>query len=91
MKPVDELHVTWQQDPAYREAYDALEEEFALAHAFLSARAQAGLTQEQLAERMHTSQSFIARLESGKVSPSTRTLFRFAKATGHTLHISFER
>ncbi len=91
MKTVDELHQTWQHDPTYQEAYDALEEEFALAHAFLAARTQSGLTQEQLAERMHTSQSFIARLESGKVSPSTRTLFRFARATGHRLHISFDR
>jgi transcriptional regulator with XRE-family HTH domain len=48
------------------------------------------LTQEQLAERMHTTQSVIARLEGGHVRPSTRTLERFAQATGTRLKISFE-
>jgi ribosome-binding protein aMBF1 (putative translation factor) len=42
----------------------------------IEARAHAGLTQEQLAERMHTTQAVIARLESGRVKPSTRTLER---------------
>jgi len=50
----------------------------------------AGLTQEQLAERMHTTQAVIARLESGRVKPSTRTLERLAAATGMRLRISFE-
>jgi transcriptional regulator with XRE-family HTH domain len=39
---------------------------------------------------MKTTQSTIARLESGRGRPSTRTLTRFAKATGHRLKISFE-
>lgn len=39
---------------------------------------------------MKTTQSMIARLESGRGLPSTRTLGRFAKATGHRLKISFE-
>jgi transcriptional regulator with XRE-family HTH domain len=56
----------------------------------IEARAQAGLTQEQLAERMKTTQAVIARLESGRVKPSTRTLERFAAATGMKLRISFE-
>ena len=49
-----------------------------------------GLSQEELARRMETAQSTIARLESGRGRPSTRTLDRFAKATGHRLKISFE-
>jgi transcriptional regulator with XRE-family HTH domain len=56
----------------------------------IEARGRAGLTQEELARRMDTTQSNIARLESGRVIPSTRTLERFAKATGHRLKISFE-
>jgi len=55
-----------------------------------SKRARAGLTQEQVAERMQTTQTVIARLESGRARPSTRTLERFAKATHSTLRISFE-
>lgn len=88
--PVEEAFTEWRRDPAYVKAYDALEDEFALAKAMIEARAQAGLTQEQLAQRMKTTQAVIARLESGRVKPSTRTLERFAAATGMRLRISFE-
>ena len=62
MTHVRDLHEQWMQDPAYRGAYEQLEPEFALARALIEARTKAGLTQEQLAERMHTTQSVIARL-----------------------------
>ena len=78
------------QDPAYRDAYEQLAPEFALARALIEARTKAGLTQEQFAERMHTTQSVIACLEGGHVRPSTRTLERFAQATGTRLKMSFE-
>jgi len=48
------------------------------------------MTQEQVAEAMGTTQAVVARLESGKVLPSTRTLERFAKATRTRLRIRFE-
>src|ERR1700735_5022743 len=89
MSRVDDLHADWMKDPAYRAEYDALESEFALAAARIRARADAGLTQEQLAERMGTKQEVVARWEGGKVMPSTRTLARLAKATGTRLQISF--
>ena len=85
-----DLHKRWMKDPAYRKEYDALEEEFALILEVAKARQRAGLSQAQLAKRMKTTQSTIARLESGRGLPSTRTLGRFAKATGHRLKISFE-
>ena len=47
-----DVHKKWLKDPAYREAYDRLAEEFALPAAVIEARSQAGLTQEELAERM---------------------------------------
>jgi ribosome-binding protein aMBF1 (putative translation factor) len=86
-----ELHTKWSKDPAYREAYDALESEFALAEAIAKARATAGLTQAEVAERMQTTQSNIARMETGRTMPSTRTLEKFAHAIGARLEISFER
>lgn len=88
--PVEEAIARWRKDPAYVKEYDALEEEFALVTAIIKARAAAGLTQQELARRMKTTQGAIARLESGTTLPSTRTLKRFAKATGHKLKISFE-
>jgi len=78
------------KDPNVRREYDALEEEFALILEVAKARQRAGLSQAELARRMKTTQSTIARLESGRGLPSTRTLGRFAKATGHRLRISFE-
>jgi transcriptional regulator with XRE-family HTH domain len=48
------------------------------------------MTQEQVARRMKTTQAVIARLEGGGSKPSTRTLERYAKATGSRLRISFE-
>ncbi|MFM9865681.1 MAG: multiprotein-bridging factor 1 family protein [Micropepsaceae bacterium] len=90
MIPVEEAIARWRKDPAYMKAYDALEEEFALTAEIVKARAKAGLTQQELAKRMKTTQGAIARLESGTALPSTRTLKRFAIATGHNLKISFE-
>jgi transcriptional regulator with XRE-family HTH domain len=90
MTRIKDLHSEWMKDAEYREEYAALAGEFELARALIEARAHAGLTQEQLAERMETSQSAVARMESGKSLPSARTLERFAKATGTRLRISFE-
>jgi ribosome-binding protein aMBF1 (putative translation factor) len=88
--PVEKSFAAWRKDPAYVKAYDALEEEFSLAAALIEARAHAGLTREQLARRMHTTQAVIARLESGRVKPSTRAMERLAAATGMRLRTSFE-
>lgn len=90
MIPAAELHRKWSEDPAYRSAYDALEEEFALMSSVVEARTRSKLTQAEIAERMGTTQAVVARLESGRTRPSTRTLERFAKATGTKLRITFE-
>ena len=90
MTEISELHREWSADPEYREAYERLAPEFALARALVEARRDAGLTQAQLADRMETTQSVVARLESGRINPSTRTLEKVAMATGTRLRISFE-
>jgi len=88
--PAQVLFDEWHKDPEYVAAYDALEEEFALASQIIGARARAGLSQAELAERMNTSQSAIARLEGGRSRPSTRTLRKLAEATGSKLRIVLE-
>jgi ribosome-binding protein aMBF1 (putative translation factor) len=90
MTKISDLHRCWSVDPDYREAYDALGDEFDLARVLIEARAAAGLSQSQLARRMKTSQSYIARIEGGKVRPSTDALERFAEATRTRLRIVFE-
>jgi transcriptional regulator with XRE-family HTH domain len=89
MTLISDLHAEWLKDEAYRKAYDASAEEFSLASAMIRARAGAGLTQEELADRMGTKQEVVARWEGGRVLPSTRTLSRLAKATGTVLEINF--
>ena len=88
--PVAESFRDWKKDPEYAAAYAALDEEFELASSLIKARAEADMTQEQVAQAMGTTQAVVARLESGKVLPSTRTLERFAKATHSRLRITFE-
>lgn len=57
------------------------------AEAVSLARAGAGLSQRELAERAGTSQPAVARLESGLVSPTIDTLRRLAAAAGFELHL----
>lgn len=88
---VSDLAKEWLKDPELKAEYDALEDEFTLAAALIKARSLAAMTQEQVAAAMGTTQAAIARLESGRSLPSTRTLKRFADATGLKLRIGFER
>jgi ribosome-binding protein aMBF1 (putative translation factor) len=87
--PVEQAFANWRKDPQYTAEYQALEDEFGLAGALIKARGDADMTQEDVAQKMGTTQAVIARLESGRVMPSTRTLKRFAEATGTRLKISF--
>lgn len=90
MSRLRDLHEEWSKEPAYRDEYERLGPEFELARALIEARTIAGLTQTELALRMGTTQSVIARLESGRVQPTTATLQRLARATGTRLRIAFE-
>ncbi len=90
MTKAKDLHKKWMKTPAYKAEYEKLAPEFDLARAIIEARTRAGLTQAQLAKKMKTTQSVIARLEGGKVNPSTATLKRIARATGSQLKIGFE-
>ena len=72
----------------FREAYDERADEYCLVRELLSARAKAGLTQEQVAESMGTTKSAVSRLESaGKHAPSLATLKRYAEAVGCELQV----
>jgi len=75
--------------PDVKKAYDEVAEEFAFLDEVLKARTESGLTQAEVAERVGTTQSAIARLESAapKHSPSIATLQRYAKALGYKVEI----
>lgn len=78
-----------RNDEAYVHEYAALSEEFSLAKEVIRARRRANLTQQELAERMNTTQAVIARMEGDRLL-SMRTLERLAAATGTQLKVSFE-
>ena len=82
MTRMRELKKKWMQDPEFRKEYEALKPEFALARTLIEARTNAGLTQEEVAERLGTTQSVVARLEGGGSLPSMKTIRRYAEATG---------
>ena len=89
MTKVTDLHQRWLNDPDYQAAYEQLAAEFELASTIIAARTQAGLTQAELAQRMNSKQSLVARLESGAQNTTVKTLTRIATATGTELKISF--
>lgn len=82
MKSLKDLKRDMLVDPDTRAAFDAQTDEYAIARELIAARVRAGLSQSEVAERMGTTQSVVARLESGKRPPSMRTVERFAQAVG---------
>jgi ribosome-binding protein aMBF1 (putative translation factor) len=83
--PFEKLKARLLANPKVKAEYDALAPEFEIS--VVKARMRAGLSQAELAARMGTSQSTIARLESGQTLPSTKTLLRYAQATGSRFHV----
>ena len=91
MTKLKELKERFMEDPGFREACARVDEEYALVEALVRARAAANLTQAEVARRLGTTQSAIARLEGGRVSPSFATLRRYAEATGARLTVGLVR
>ena len=89
MSKLSTLRRRWMKDSDFRAEYESLEEEFALAAVLMEARANADLTQGEVARRMRTSQAYVAKMEGGRINPSIKTLKRFADATGTRLKVSF--
>jgi ribosome-binding protein aMBF1 (putative translation factor) len=75
------------EDPEIKREYDALEPEYAIISSIIKARIKRDLTQSQLAAAMGTTQSVIARLESGNANPSLRSLKKIALALGGRLQV----
>lgn len=75
--------------PDVKREYDRIAEEFEWLDEILKARSAAGLTQADVAARIGTTQSAVARLEAagGKHSPSIATLRRYASALGYRLQV----
>jgi transcriptional regulator with XRE-family HTH domain len=79
-------HKIWLEDPEYKTAYDGLAQEFAIATALIRARAEAGLTQEEVARKLGVTQPAVARMESGK-NISLKTITRYANAVQQPIRL----
>ena len=78
-------------DPEVSEEYELLSTSYELRKNLIRLRKKAGLTQEELAEKLHTKKSNISRLENvnSKTSPKLSTIEEYAKAVGYKLEIGF--
>jgi DNA-binding XRE family transcriptional regulator len=85
--PLQDVIDRQMHDPEFRKAWEEADAEFSLLDSMIRARVAAGLTQAQVAERAGTTQSAIARLEGGRVSPSFATLKKYAAACGKKLRV----
>ncbi|MCD8515800.1 MAG: helix-turn-helix domain-containing protein [Burkholderiaceae bacterium] len=82
MKNFEELKQEWLKDPEFKQAYQNLQPEYELASMLIAARARAKLTQAEVAARMGTTQSVVARLEGGRSLPSLKSFYKYASAVG---------
>lgn len=78
------------QNPAFKEHWEDSRLEFEVARQLILLRKQAGLTQEELANRLHTQQSEISRIENGDQNISLEKLRNMVKAMGGNLEIHIE-
>jgi len=90
MKTLKTLKAELLKHPDTRAEYEAMADEFSLARELIAARTSAGLTQADVAERMGTGQSTVARLESGTGTPSLRSVQRYAQAVGRRAVVRLE-
>ena len=85
--PFKKLKDEWMKSPSFRAEYDRLKPEFALALALITARTKAGMTQAEVARKMRSTQSVVARIESGRNPPNLKTLERYANAVGRRIQL----
>jgi len=78
------------KDPKFKKAYEKSRLEYEIARAIIRARIEKGLTQKQLADRLHTKQSVISRVEGANSTPSLSFLKRLAGALNSSLQVEFK-
>ena len=78
------------KNPEFKRLYEESRPEFEIARAVIRARIQKGFTQKQLADKLHTGQSAISRVESANSTPSLSFLKRLAQALGTSLSVQFK-
>jgi len=88
MRDWEDLKKELLKDPEFKKAYDDLEVEYSIITQVIQKRLDKKMSQKQLAEKVGTKQSAIARLEGGNTNPSVAFLEKVSKALGGKLQIS---
>ena len=91
MSKWDDLEKELLSDPKVKKEYDRLAPRYAVISALIDARIKKGMTQKDVADRLGTKQSAIARLEGGNVNPSLEFLQRIAQVMGYKVNIHLSK
>lgn len=91
MSDLDKFLAVALKDPEFAEAYKELEPKYRIIEEVIKARNEKGLTQEQLAQKIGSTQRIISRLENGKYNPSLEFLERLASGLDRRLSIQFNK
>jgi len=87
-KTLEKFRQELLEDPEFKARFETLDHEYVIAREILAARKSAGMTQEDLAKAIGTSQSRISKWERGEETPRVEALFRIAKATGTEVQVA---
>lgn len=90
MTKLSVLQSKWLKDSKVKKEHEAMEPEFMIATKLIKARLKSKLTQKEVADKMGTTQSVVARLESGTSLPSLKTIFKYAEATGQKIQLQIQ-
>ena len=91
MSKWEDLEKELLSDPKVKKEYDRLAPRYAVIAQLIDARLKQKMTQKDVAERIGTKQSAIARLESGNTNPSLEFLQKIAQVMGYKLKIHISR
>ncbi|MBI2640995.1 helix-turn-helix transcriptional regulator [Candidatus Roizmanbacteria bacterium] len=91
MRSWKQLKTELLQNKAVKKEYDKLNPRYEAISELISARIKKGITQRELAKKVGTKQSAIARFEAGNVNPSLSFLEKIAKVMGYKLTISLSK
>jgi ribosome-binding protein aMBF1 (putative translation factor) len=86
----DEIARKRTRNARYRDAHDRLRPFEEVARVVIMRRAQLGLSQQEVADRVGTTASVISRIESGQHRTSIETLRRLAEALGGHALLGFD-
>lgn len=91
MSKWEDLEKELLSDPKVKKEYDRLAPRYAVISQLIAARLKKHMTQRDVAEKVGTKQSAIARLESGSINPSLEFLQRIANVMGYKLNIRLSK